>query len=304
MAFPGAPLPPGLAQFDVMAASHAAAQAAAAAAAAAHAQQQASGSKGADVQAGSTIGGKRTSSPKTILNPPNATITSRMENLPPKSPKLPLTYKKSPKDAKNEKSLENAVEKLTQNRHKEIANKHEPQKLKDIPKPDENKSSTKDNETKNQNDSQEKPATENKSTIDKEAVVVKESEDKAVKTGETTQIEKKVESINKETVTETPRSAVENKVISVEPSDKQQITCNDTEPKTNCNAEKTDKHNSAKEGERVDGSSKTSDVSRTMDKGGEVNSVKKVDVINVTSDGTDGCNNKVKNSENAAEDGK
>nr|CAI5818142.1 unnamed protein product [Callosobruchus analis] len=103
MAFPGAPLPPGLAQFDVMAASHAAAQAAAAAAAAAHAQQQASGSKGGDVQTGSTIGCKRTSSPKTILNPPNATITSRMENLSPKSPKLPLTYKKSPKDVKTRK---------------------------------------------------------------------------------------------------------------------------------------------------------------------------------------------------------
>ncbi|VEN49880.1 unnamed protein product [Callosobruchus maculatus] len=301
MAFPGAPLPPGLAQFDVMAASHAAAQAAAAAAAAAHAQQQASSSKGADVQAGSTIGGKRTSSPKTLLNPPNATITSRMENLPPKSPKLPLTYKKSPKDVKNEKSLETAVEKLTQNRHKEIANKQEPKKVKDIPKLDENKLTTKDTETKNQNDSQHPPHTENKSPIVKDAVV-EASEDKAVKNNESTQIEKKVEPISKETVTETPESAAENKDIPVEPSDKQKSSCNDPEPKTNCSAETTDKLNSAKDSECVDGSNKTSDVSRTIDKDGEVNSVKKVDVIGVTSDGSDGCN-KVTNSENAAEDG-
>ncbi|CAH1986413.1 unnamed protein product [Acanthoscelides obtectus] len=320
MAFPGAPLPPGLAQFDVMAASHAAAQAAAAAAAAAHAQQQASVSKTGDMHVTSNIGNKRTSSPKTIMNPPNATITSRTENLPPKSPKLPSTYKKSPKEAKNEKSLENAVEKLTQNRHKEIANKQELLKT-NIPKPDDKKLPTKDVESKVPiKDSKEMPQIEDKAATDK-ALAMEEVKNSANKAKEATEVEKKIEEIvsSKETksitdTSDTPTDSAEKHDILVS-NDTQKTESDTTKPKINCNADKNEKQNSEKNNEcvsKVDDSSKTTDSNRTTEnsdttcdaKSSEVNHVKKIDVeLNVPSDENDGCN-KVKNGENIAEKGK
>lgn len=57
-----------------------------------------------------------------LSTPPNISPITRLPNLPPVS-KSPVTSKK--KESKNEKSLETTLEKLTQNRHKELSSKSE-----------------------------------------------------------------------------------------------------------------------------------------------------------------------------------